>query len=185
VAVWKLQRWTPDTCDDPPCQILQLWDAEAPSLSRVHLVAGYDAVCAAHAAGVDETKVRWQNGQWFDKDAFVDQQREWFKWRSGQRSDEPVMPAPSGAPPPTEDVARTQAYGWAIEHNQRWNLTRGLARAEAAGLDVDRIVWWFTGIGDARVLHINTQAQLNTQQRSRLQAGADIQFGAGKLVVEG
>jgi len=184
-VLWKMQRWTPNTCDDPPCQILQLWDADAPSVSRQHLTLAIEHACTAHPVTADISKARWQDGTYYDRDTLIEQQREWFNWRRGARQDEPVMPVSVSAPPANEQTSIETAVAWVFENNQRWNLTKLAARAENAGIDLEQVVFWFVGVGDARVLHVDTQGQLTNPQITRVQNAADIQFGAGKVVIEG
>lgn len=200
---WKLQRWSPDTCDSPPCEVLEWWDAEATPEARVHILGGYERVCTAHADPEIDTDILqdpW-DGKWRDRKAFVEYQKAWFRhlnyeeWTA--RTDEappesirgyremPSSPGEVAEPPPSRGQAMQRVRGWAYGHNGRKNLTQALAMAERVGLDVERITLRWEGHGDSRVLYVHFNGQLTQQQRNRVQNAANLQFGTGTVVIEG
>ena len=204
MALWKLQAWEPDTCEQPACRVLEWWDADGDPLTRVHILAGFERLCAAHAdpdIPLDVIQDAW-DGQWRDRKAFVAYQREFYLRRNHvawqERGDgeamppqiarftaDPSSPGSVAEPALARRQALTRAHGRNRDHNQRKSLTGSAVKTERPNINADLISWRWEGRGDARVLYVHMGGQLNAQQRNRVQSLLDIQFGAGRVVIEG
>jgi hypothetical protein len=198
--VIKLNTWTPDTCEDPPCRIVIRFDTD--DVPPVAEIAGYEALCAAHDDPVIlRDRMQWADGNWKPREAYHDYQRAYFLWLAHQKfvAEAPGQPLPPGlvghdteppttgsvaAPSPAALAAKATVDAWQNTHQGWKNQARGwveqLEPGRWAGVN-----WWFTGAGASRVLHIDTAGTLNNQQRIQLQSFCDVQFGPGAVVVEG
>jgi hypothetical protein len=198
--VIKLNTWTPDTCEAPPCRVIIRFDTDA--VPHAPEIVGYEQICAAHADAVPTDKILWSDGNWKDRDAYHSYQRDWFRWRSVEKfkAENPGAPLPaklqghetepptSGsvpAPSAAELTAKGRVDGWVNGHNGRKNQCSSWIESNVGEGRWADVTWWFTGVGDARVLHIDSGGALNNQQRNALQAFCDVQFGPGKVIVEG
>lgn len=200
---WKLQAVEPDTCSSPGCRYLEWWDVEVAPEDRVHTVAAFERVCAAHADGLEVSPdlMLGFDGNWKPRKEYIEYQRAWFRrlnhveWLE-KNPDEPMPetirgftedPKTTGsvAPPPQKHRdGLAKAYGRNKADNQRKNLAIRLV----PGLkdhDTFAVDWAFEGKGDARKLRVNYKGKLNAQERKDAQAIADIQFGPGSVTVEG
>lgn len=199
----KTQRWSPDTCfgGNDRCEILILWDADAPVEEREHRIAGFERVCAAHADNVPSDVLLWWDGNYKPMQQYLEYQRAWYRhlnhveWLE-KHPDQPVPvsirsfneePRTTGsvsAPPQAQRDALTRAYGRNTRDNALKNQAITIPGATRTGLDPARITWRFEGVGDERVLTVDTGGQLNQQQRGQGQSIANVQFGAGKVVLQ-
>lgn len=176
--------------------LLQTFDAEASP--RVVTLLGIEEACPAHplpsaTAGVHG---RWHDGRYFDPGQLIEQQRQWFRWRVRQDAiaagrpeipDGPDVEPPMPAELPDPGLVQAeydQVYTWSLGDNRLQQDTFGIAEATAA-IDREQIDWWYEGVGDARTLHVDFRGAASVPQRSQIQSAADIQFGAGRLVIEG
>ncbi len=199
MPMWKLQGVEPDTCDPPGCRYIELWDSLSDPLTRTHTVVGYDRVCPAHTENVVTDKLLWEDGNWKDKAAFIQYQRNWFRHENHVRwlvenpgeqmppqiasfTSDPVTSGSVAPPPQAEIDGMANAYAMTKTHNN-WKNTIRSAAISVEGAGEDEVSWYWVGVGDSRVLHV-VLPTLNNQQRNRLQSIADIQFGVGKIVVE-
>ena len=194
------------------CRYYELWDSLSPPPATPVVICGIDRVCPAHAVATPagRGKLRWADGNWKDFKSYIQYQRSYFKWINHQEwlardprdefgdrqpmpeqivpfSAEPVTPGSVAAPPAAEQADLTRVYNWNKDHNNRQGQALAIMLAERAFTDGQRdaVVRRFTGVGDARVFRINSAGLLTAQQRTRVQAAADLQFGPGKVVVEG
>lgn len=208
---WKLQAVEPDTCDGAAqgqgCRYLEWWDADAPPQARTHTVAAFERICSAHddagAAVIrDDDLMLGFDGNWKPRAAYIEYQRAWFRrlnhveWQA-TRGGEPMPPGissftsdpvttgslPAPAQAARDGLARVTAL--ARTHNVRKNSSLNAMKVERANIDMTLVTWTWSGNGDARVLRINSGGQLTAQQRTRVQAACDIQFGLGTVIVEG
>ena len=204
---WKLQRVQPDTCSDGQCAYLEWWDAEVDPLQRVHTIAAFESVCAAHAdadvqAHIESNLMLGFDGNWKPRRAYIEYQQAWFRrlnhveWLQTHPGEAmpPQIASFTSDPSTTGSVAspaQAQIDGLARagqrnrEHNSRKNLTLSAMEGERTTLIRSAVIWAWTGAGDARVLRINSNGQLSIQQRNRVQSAIDIAFGLGAVIVEG
>lgn len=203
----KLQAIEPDTCDGANegrgCRYIELWDVEAPAAQRTHEIVAFDRMCAAHFdPSVDLTVMKWADGNWKPKDAYIAYQREWFlrlnhvEWLAKRPNElmppqiagktvDPVTTGSRPAPPQSHIDGMARAGALNRQHNNWKALARLAAKAERSTVDDTTFSWSWTGTGDNRALRVNTGGQLTAQQRGRALAALDIQFGAGRIVIEG
>lgn len=197
---WKVQRVSPDTCDPPGCTYLEIWDSLAAPEARVHTIAAFERVCAAHADDVPVGVMQWSDGNWKDLAAYIQYQKDWFRrlnhteWlvnnpdeqmppQIASYTSDPVTPGSVTAPSAAKLTGLARAYSRNKEHNARKNQSIGIPAAVKAGIDTTKITWSYSGAGDARVLTVNCGGQLTNQQRTQAQSIADVQWGVGKVVV--
>lgn len=131
-------------------------------------------------------------------------QRQWFlalnhqEWlsdpvKSKQRmpdtlkpwENEPQTTGSTAAPPQAHIDGMARAAAWNREHNQRKALVRSAASTERSDIDEGRVTYSWTGAGDSRVLHVHFGGQLTQAARGRVTSMMAIQFGAGRVVVDG
>ncbi len=63
---------------------------------------------------------------------------------------------------------------------------RALAEGETRyAIDRGSVQWWFEGSGGDRVLHVDSDGQLNAPQRNTITNAVDLSFGSGRLMWEG
>lgn len=79
--------------------------------------------------------------------------------------------------PLSDQAAFTECYEW----NHRKNFTLLMATTTKPALDQDLITWTFTADG---VLHVHLASNLTVNQRTNLQNQLDVQFGAGRVVID-
>jgi hypothetical protein len=201
----KLQWVEPDTCEGVAnrqgCRYLELWNTDDPPLTRTHAIAAFERQCTAHVdPDIPIGVMLWADGNWKDLDAYIEYQRAWFRrqnylqWQidhagepmppsiAGSTS-EPVTSGSVAAPAQLNIDALDNAYALNRDHNARKNVTVGGA-VSIKGETMDDISWYWEGAGDSRVLHV-VLPSLTPTQRTNLQSIADIQFGVGKVVIEG
>jgi len=196
-VVLKLQWVEPDTCEKPGCRYLELWNTDDPPFERTHNIAGFERQCSAHAdPDIPLGVMLWDDGNWKGLDAYIAYQREWFRWLDFKnwqikhpdkemppqmrKSDvEPVTSGTVARPAQVKRDALDAAYALNRDHNVRKNIMVKAATLE--GAEPDDVSWSWVGAGDSRVLHF--AASLTGQQRTSVQAIADIQFGPGLVVV--
>lgn len=77
-----------------------------------------------------------------------------------------------------------RAHGWNQRDNVRKNQTIDAMQAEHGNLDRGKVAWRFEGKGESRGLVVASGGQLSAQQRNRVKAMVDIQFGANAVTVE-
>jgi len=204
MALWKLQSIEPDTCDPTGCKYWEWWDAEVAPEVRQHFHGGFERVCPAHADPDIEVGILlspW-DGNWRDAKAFIEYQRAFFRRRNhvewlargitdamppqiASYTSDPVSPGSIPVPPQARRDALARGYQRNKDHNVRKNQILDAIKVERSDINEERITRRWEGTGDARVLYIHSGGQLSAQQRNRLQNLANIQFGAGKLVIEG
>ncbi len=193
------------------CVYYEIYDVLLPPGSRVISVAGVEHVCVAHAVGTDAAKGKflWKDGNWKDAKAYIKYQQDWFLWLNVQQwnakkaaglipANEPLMeellpfrtePITSGTvatPPAQEVIDLQQIYIWNIENNARLGNTYEIIKTETTNdrtQDLSTHRW--EQAGDSRMLFVNSNQGINVGTVSRIQADADVQFGAGKVVIEG
>ncbi len=96
---------------------------------------------------------------------------------------------PDARPEPSQVSRDTLArsYGW----HQRDNA---LASSVLEGMededpdltrDNELLAWWFEGVGELRILHVDTGGQLSPPQRKRVGDATALQFGPDRLIWEG
>jgi len=197
---WKVQAVEPDTCDPPGCRYLEVWDSLALPEDRVHTIAAFERVCAAHADDVPVGVMLWSDGNWKPLNAYIDYQRAWFRrlnhveWlrdhpteamppQIASYTSDPVTTGSVAAPDAAKLTGLARAYSRNKEHNARKNQTITIPASVRAGIDTTKITWSWSGVGDARVLTVNCGGQLTNQQRTQAQNLADIQYGVGKVIV--
>ncbi len=173
-----------------------MYDVLAPP-PRVLTVVAFDRLCPAHAADVPKTEMLWQDGNWKDKDAYLDYQRKWFRrlnyteWLVNHpgipmpdaikdSTTDPITSGSQPAPPQVEIDGMNQAYRQNREHNLWKNVAMQAITDE--GIDRKEITWFWTGVGDARILTMVVPGLTPTQLNNAL-AKVDIQFGPGKIVI--
>ena len=200
--VIKTQAWEPDTCDQPPCRIIQTWDTDDPPEARDIRVAAIERLCTAHADDVPVGVMQWRDGNWKPLAEYLAYQREWFLHRNyvewlarfpngeqplpqaiAGKAQEPPTTGSTVAPPAEKLTGLARAYSRNQQQNARKNQGLSIPGAVRAGVDMSRVTWGYSGVGDARVLTINCGGQLTTQQRNQAQSIADTQFGVGRVVV--
>lgn len=76
-------------------------------------------------------------------------------------------------------------YDWVMMHDDWASQTYAMMTAEKFGFLREFAITTWVGVGDSRVLHINSGDQLNKVEQTRVQDSADIQFGPGKVTVTG
>lgn len=160
-------------------------------------------------------KLKWSDGNWKDIKSYIKYQREWFRWVNHQEwlsrapkdefgdlqpmppqiakfTTEPVTAGSIVTPSQAEQDDLVQVYAWNREHNDRMNTSLAIMRNELGmTTDADReqfdeaVTWRFEGHGDARLFFVNSGGLLSNQEKNRIEATVDIQFGPGKVVVEG
>ena len=202
--VWKLQAIEPDTCDPPGCRYLEWWNTDDPPETRQHFHGGFERVCPAHADPDIEIGVLlspW-DGNWRDAKAFIEYQRAFFRRRNhvewlargitdampaaiASYTTDPVSPGSIAEPVLAKRDALARGYQRNKDHNVRKNAMLNAASVEKADINLELVRWRWEGTGDARVLYIHSGGQLSAQQRTRLQNLANIQFGVGRVVIEG
>lgn len=203
---WKLQAVEPDTCEIDSngrgCRYYEWWDAEANPLTRIHIIAAFERLCAAHTTDIPQGVMLGFDGNWKPTDEYIAYQRDYFKhvnhveWlaRGLKLSDMPAEikshaqePKTTGsvdAPPPEHIAGLERAGEWNRSHNVRKNHTLDLAAKEHGNLNRDLVAVTWTGKGDSRVLHIHSSGQLTQSHQSRIVAATNIQFGNNSVVVE-
>ncbi len=85
-----------------------------------------------------------------------------------------------------------RVYAWVMQHDD-WMTTALGAMRQELGLSTKEELkqfqetssWHFEGTGDARLLYVNSGGLLSNQERNRVESAIEIQFGPGKVVVEG
>jgi hypothetical protein len=209
---WKIQSVEPNTCEPPGCRYYELWDSLSPPPATPVVICSIGRICPAHAVATSAARLKllWADGNWKAIGAYIQYQRNWFKWVNHQEwlarnpldefgdpqpmppqiasfSTEPVSPGSVAAPPKAEIDDMDRIYAWNREHNNRMGQSVAIMLAERTFDDAqkERITWRFEGVGDTRVFYINSGGLLSNEERTRVQAAADIAFGPGKVVVEG
>jgi len=203
-VVIKTQAWEPDTCaaGERPCRILILWDTDQAPELREHRVAAFERTCSAHADDLPEGVMLWWDGNYKPLTEYIAYQRAFFlrrnhtEWQArfpnGEQpmpetiasyTSDPVTTGSVAAPEAAKLTGLARAYSRNNQHNARKNQAIGIPGSVRAGIDLTRITWTYSGVGDARVLTVNCGGQLTTQQRNQAQNLADTAFGPGKVVV--
>ena len=67
------------------------------------------------------------------------------------------------------------------DQNRRKNISLAIAQTIKSSVTNEMYVWTFSASG---VLTVSFGSNLTSNQRNQLQAAADLQFGAGKVVVQ-
>lgn len=159
-------------------------------------------------------KLLWADGNWKDLEAYQDYQRKWFLWIGNvkwkARVQAGLIPASEPMPkanvqwsnePPTSGTVPTPTQaemddmvlvsGWVRENMDRFGVTKalfiqelGITTEEQQKLFDAAWIWRMEGHGDSRLLYVSGSL-LSNLQISRVESAVDIQFGPGKVVVEG
>lgn len=173
------------------------------------------ALVPAPGGRVDKPLIKWADGNWKDEKAYIKYQRDWFRWvnhrewlirapRDGfgdlqpmppqisKFTTEPVTPGSVTAPSQDRQDGIDQVYTWNREHNDRMGTTLAVMRNELGMVTEEQlnqfdkaVTWRFEGHGDTRLFFVNSGGLLSNQEKIRIEATTDIQFGPGKVVVEG
>lgn len=180
------------------------------TISAIFRVCSAHAVASNACLG----KLKWFDGTWLETGSFLAYNKRWFLWLNHQEwlarvaagevpasepmpatiqpfgGPEPTSPRPVVTPSAAEQADLEQIYTWNKDHNDRFVIGTELLRNNGALLQTpDRrtqlFSWRFEGAGDTRVFFINSLGQLNAAQVNDSQGAADLQFGPGKVVVEG
>jgi hypothetical protein len=200
--VIKTQAVEPDTCEQPGCRYLELWDTDEPAETRQIKIAAFERVCAAHTDDVPVGVMQWWDGNWKTISEYIAYQREFFlrrnhlEWKQrfpnneqpmpaaiASKTVDPVTPGSVAAPAAAKITGLTRAYSRNRNDNTRKNTMLTVPGTVRAGVDTTRITWSYSGTGDSRVLTINCGGQLTTQQRNQAQSIADAQYGVGRVIV--
>lgn len=166
------------------------------------------------STGAAEGKLLWADGKWKDLEDYQDYQRKWFlwlgnvKWKARVRAG--LIPASETMPqnnakwpnePPTSGTVITPSQAeiddmglvssWVLGHMDRFTVTKELFMQELGITTEEQVqlfdaawIWRMEGHGDNRLLYVSSFLLANSQI-SRVEASLDIQFGPGKVVVEG
>ena len=192
------------------CVYLETYDVLLPPGSRVVFIAALLKVCTAHDTGapVATGKLLWHDGNWKSLDRYIKYQQDWFLWLNVQQWEarkaagiidvneplmeellpfrtEPATPGSVTAPPAGEITDLGRIYDWAVENNARLGVTYEIIETETLERDTQALAthaWTLTR--DSRLLTLNPNQGLNAAATSRIQADCDVQFGAGKVVIE-
>lgn len=193
------------------CIYYEVYDVLLPPEARVHTIAGVERVCSAHVLGTDAAigKFLWQDGNWKDSARYIKYQQDWFLWLNVQQwlarkaagiisQNEPLMPellpfrtepvTPGSVTAPTAQQAADlqRLYGWNIDQNNRLGTVTEIIETETGNRETKALLTWrFEALGDARLLFVDSNQGLSNPVISRIQADADVQFGLGKVVIEG
>ncbi len=111
-----------------------------------------------------------------------------FRGVSKPLADWGVEPVTTGSvtPPSLEEIIDLdQVYSWVMEHDDRLMQTHAMMKVENSDYDRRLAVATWTSTGATRVMHINSNGQLSSVEQSKVQNIADIQFGPGKVMVDG
>jgi hypothetical protein len=81
-------------------------------------------------------------------------------------------------PTAAERSAVSTVAGWAQTDDRLVGQMRTEVTRENPDADP---LWYWTGSGGARVIHVDTQGELTPPQRSRVSSVIDLRFGAGRL----
>lgn len=79
-----------------------------------------------------------------------------------------------------QGLAALETFTRVTDENHRKNTAFRMAKAIKASLEYPEMRWWFDATG---LLTVDLAGYFTANQKSNLQAQADIQFGPGKVLV--
>ncbi len=100
-------------------------------------------------------------------------------------STEPITTGSVTRPSVAEIADLDRVYAWVIMHDDWATQTRAMMLTEKSDIDKQLTTINWVGVGDTRVMHIDSNGQLSSPEKTRVQSDADVQFGTGKVVVDG